>query len=251
MSKFIVIIPARMNSVRLAQKMVLDIGDVPLIVRTARQVLKSRATDVIVATDHEQIRSLCEKDGIHAIMTSSKHPSGTDRLCEAVNLLSFSDKEQIIINVQGDELFIDPDIINGLADYISSKKSDMATVARRITDEKQIWNANIVKVVLNSSQDAMYFSRAPIPFLRDGAKTAPDYLQHIGIYAYTVRFLETYSQMTECALEQIECLEQLRVLYNGSKIAVLVTQTNHETGIDTLDDLIRARNKLSLTSQSP
>jgi len=245
MSNFIVIIPARMNSFRLPQKMILDVGEVPLIIRTARQALKSKATHVVVATDHEEIRSLCEKHDIRAIMTSSKHQSGTDRLCETVQLLNLSNREQIIINVQGDELFIDPCLINELADFISNKKSHMATVAYPVTNEKEIFNPNIVKVVLDSLQNALYFSRAPIPFHRDGCQTTLNCLRHIGIYGYTVKFLENYSQMAECTLEQIECLEQLRVLYNGFKIAVLISKNNHEAGIDTLDDLNRAREKFA------
>lgn len=248
MDKFNVIIPARMHSSRLNQKMVQLIGDLPLIVMTAKQVEKSRASQVIVATDHNEIMDICNKYNIKAVMTSDTHNSGTERIHEACQKLEFKNDE-IIINVQGDEPFIEPSLINELAKFM--QKRSFATVAHPINTKEEICNPNVVKVVLDHKQNALYFSRATIPYYRDGFNsdsfTLPStlsILRHIGIYGYTVDFLKQYVNLKPTHLEQIEALEQLRPLYYGHKIAVLTTKLKLESGIDTIEDLNRARNKI-------
>ena len=243
-SNFTLVIPARMHSTRLPQKMILKIGDLPMIVQTAKQAMKSNASKIIVATDHEDIINVCSEHGIEAVMTQGTHNSGTERLAEVTHLFNLPDDE-VIINVQGDEPLIDPSLINQLADFILDKKSLIATIAHHITLEDEIFNPNIVKVVLDKDNNALYFSRASIPFYRDGytnrQEFALDILRHIGIYAYNVGFLKQYHQLANCPLENVECLEQLRVLYNGYKIAVMTIDTKPHTGVDTLEDLERIR----------
>ncbi len=237
-----------MHSTRLPRKMILNIGNLPLIVQTAKQALKSNATKVIVATDHEEILNVCQEHNIEAVMTKVTHNSGTDRLAEVAHLLSLHDDE-IIVNVQGDEPLIEPSLINQLADFILNKKTAIATIAHPITLPDEIFNPNIVKVVLDSTNNALYFSRAAIPFYRDGFSNRDELklpetlniLRHIGIYAYNVGFLKQYNQMKPCPLENIECLEQLRALYNGYKISVMTSNTTPEAGVDTPDDLERIR----------
>ena len=247
-NNFTLVIPARMHSTRLPQKMILKIGDLPMIVQTAKQAMKSNASKVIVATDHEDIIKVCSEHGIEAVMTKVTHNSGTERLVEVTNLLNLPDDE-IIINVQGDEPLIDPSLINQLADFILDKKTPIATIAHHITLEDEIFNPNIVKVVLDKDNNALYFSRASIPFYRDGYTNRQEFkqpqtldvLRHIGIYAYNIRFLKQYYQLANCPLENVECLEQLRILYNGYKIAVMTSDTTPHAGVDTLEDLERIR----------
>lgn len=249
MSKFHVIIPARMHSTRLPHKMTLSLGKFPLIIQTAKQALKSNAAQVVVATDHTDILNLCKEHGINAIMTADTHTSGTERLAEAANILGLADNE-IVINIQGDEPLIEPVLINELAQFIVTKATDFATIAHKIENEEEIFNPHIAKVVLDKDSNALYFSRSAIPFYRDGfternhhfkLPTQLDILRHIGIYAYNVAFLKQYCQMPASPLEQVEMLEQLRALYNGHKVAVLVSDITPATGVDTLEDLQRVR----------
>lgn len=247
-TKFTVIIPARMHSTRLPHKMTLDLGGIPLIIRTAKQALKSKALNVVVATDHLDILDICKKHNINAILTNENHLSGTDRLQEASAILGLA-SDEIIINVQGDEPLINPILINKLADFIVAQKTPIATIAHPIVSEDEIFNPNIVKIVVDKDNNALYFSRAPIPFFRDGYPPVHDFklpqetpvIRHIGIYAYTVNFLNAYTKLSPAPLEQIEGLEQLRALYNGFKIAVLTTQEAPGRGIDTLEDLVYVR----------
>lgn len=249
MKKFKVIIPARMHSTRLPNKMVLDVCGEPLIIRTAKQALKSNATDVIVATDHQQILDICKQYSVNAVLTSDKHTSGTDRLAEVVKILNLSNDE-IIINVQGDEPLIEPELINDLAKFISEKKSPIATLAHPINED--IFNPNIVKTVLDAKQNALYFSRAPIPYYRDGYANLNNYslptnlpvLRHVGIYAYSVEFLNKYTTLTHSPIEMVESLEQLRALYHGYNISVLTINTPPKPGVDTLEDLEKVRQLL-------
>ncbi len=246
--EYIVLIPARMQSTRLTDKMVLDIHGVPLIIRTVRQALQSTAKDVIVATDDNKIETICNTYGVKVIMTKKEHPTGTDRLAEAVNKLNLNDN-QIVVNVQGDEPLINPEIINNLANFIINQGSDVATIAHKIYTDNEIFNPSIVKVVLDTNSYAMYFSRAPIPYYRDGfgeqlnfnLPLGINFLRHIGMYAYTVKFLKNYNSMPESPLEHVEKLEQLRILYNGHKLSVLVSDIIPEGGVDTLEDLERVR----------
>ncbi|MBP9742859.1 MAG: 3-deoxy-manno-octulosonate cytidylyltransferase [Burkholderiales bacterium] len=247
-NNFTVIIPARMHSTRLPNKMVLLLNKIPLIVYTVNQALKSKAGRVIVATDHQDIISICKEHRIEAIMTHDTHTSGTERLAQAVNLLNLN-ADEIVINVQGDEPLIEPHLINQLADFIKKKQTEVATIAHPILSEDEIFNPHVVKVVLNKMGNALYFSRSPIPYYRDGFAKRNEFkfpqdiniLRHIGIYAYTVKFLKHYGELPHCILEQVECLEQLRVLYNGYNISVLETSLTHEAGVDTLEDLQRIR----------
>lgn len=253
-TKFTVVIPARMSSTRLPGKMLLDLCGVPLIIRVAQQALKSHADTVVIATDHEDIYNTCKRYNLNVIMTKVDHQSGTDRIAEVVNKLQISDDE-IIVNVQGDEPLIDPTLINELADFIATKKTAIATIAHKIDSKDEIFNPNVVKVVLNDKQSALYFSRAPIPYYRDGYNQDPcqinkklDVLRHIGIYAYQVSFLKAYENMKPCVLEQMESLEQLRAMYYGHEIAVMTTQNAPLAGIDTMEDLIRVRSFLETQS---
>lgn len=247
-TNFTVIIPARMHSTRLPHKMTLDLGGMPLVIRTAKQALKSKASRVIVATDHADILAICREHSVDAVLTKDIHVSGTDRLQEASELLNLSPAE-IIINVQGDEPLIEPELINQLAKFILLQKTPIATIAHTITESDEIFNPNMVKVVLDHLKNALYFSRAAIPFNRDGypplhnfsLPTETQVLRHIGIYAYTVEFLNQYTSLIPSPLELIEGLEQLRALYNGYKIAVLTIDEAPGRGIDTLEDLMYVR----------
>lgn len=253
MNKFTIIIPARMQSGRLPNKMILDLDGLPLIVRTAKQAHKSSAASVIVATDHDSILAICKEHGIDAVMTRNDHHSGTDRIAEAASNLGLASTD-IIVNVQGDEPLIDHVLIDDLAKFTYTKQAEFATIAHPIITQEEIFNPHIVKVVLDKDSNALYFSRSPIPFYRDGFNnpinafklpTQLNLLRHIGMYAYSGAFLNNYSQMPASPLEQVEALEQLRVLYNGHKIAVLVSDIIPEGGVDTIEDLERARLALS------
>ena len=248
MNNFTVVIPARMSSTRLPRKMLLDVVGLPLIIRVAQQARLSRAKNVVVATDHAEIFAICQEHGINVLMTSTEHQSGTDRIAEVVAKLNLA-SDEIIVNVQGDEPLIDPELINSLAEFISEKQTAIATIAHPIHSSDEIFNPNVVKTVLNKDNLALYFSRAPIPYYRDGYTNAKDFeypkqlhvLRHIGIYAYLVSFLNIYKQLPSCPLEQVEALEQLRALYNGYKIAVMTTNHAPAPGVDTLEDLLRVR----------
>jgi 3-deoxy-manno-octulosonate cytidylyltransferase (CMP-KDO synthetase) len=174
-------------------------------------------------------------------MTSAEHTSGTSRLAEAVRLLSFPD-DHIIVNVQGDEPLIPVLAINRLAEVLGRSDADMATLAAPLTEPADLENPNVVKVVLNEMSEAMYFSRAPIPFLRDHKDEHLCHpLRHVGMYAYRCAFLKRYATWLETAVEQIEQLEQLRALYYGARILVEITHEPHPQGVDTMDDLKRVR----------
>lgn len=253
MNNFKIIIPARLGSTRLPNKMLLDICGEPLIIRTAKQALRSQAKQVIVATDHLDIVKVCESHNIMVHLTSPTHTSGTERIAELVSNLNMKDNE-IIINIQGDEPLIEPSLINQLAEFIIKKSHEnnlikMATIAHQINQYNEIINPNIVKTVLDKDNNALYFSRAPIPFSRDNFINKTDttipiqykVLRHIGVYAYTVEFLKIYSKLPLSTIEQIESLEQLRVLYNGYKIAVHQTDIIPAIGIDSIEDLERVR----------
>lgn len=239
-----VIIPARLSSTRLPEKIIADVGGKPLIVRTANAAANSRAARVVVAADDEKIVKICQDNGIEVVLTDKTHQSGTDRLAQAVSLLGLPENMPII-NVQGDEPLINPQIIDDLADFFIKSGLNMATAAHAIDSIDEFHNANIVKVVLDKNNNALYFSRATIPYPRDsGAKEMPtqiSVLRHIGIYAYSVPFLLNYQRLEQSPLEEIEKLEQLRVLWHGEKIGVMKTAIIPHAGVDTLDDLARVR----------
>jgi 3-deoxy-manno-octulosonate cytidylyltransferase (CMP-KDO synthetase) len=239
---FKVVIPARYASARLPGKPLLDIAGKPMVVRVAEQAQKSGASEIVVATDFEKILKTCEAHNFKAVMTRIDHASGTDRIAEVAQKLSWSDDE-IVVNVQGDEPLIDPQLINEVALTLAhSRDAVMATASHAIHDEASFLNPNIVKVVLDTNGNALYFSRAPIPYPRDDAhKQNINAHRHIGIYAYRVGFLKKYAELEVTELEKIESLEQLRVLHYGYKIGVAITQNAPASGVDTQEDLDAVR----------
>lgn len=246
-ASYSILIPARMASTRLPDKPLLDISGRPMIVRVAERAALTEAQRVLVVTDHPLIAQACAQHGVAAIMTRADHPSGSDRLAEACELLKLADDE-IVVNVQGDEPLVDPACIDAIAELLAAREDcAMSTLAAPIADMEEFLNQNAVKVVLDADQRALYFSRAAIPFWRDGfasgartlAQPAP--LRHIGLYGYRVGFLKRFPALPQAPLELLESLEQLRALWHGYKIAVHVTQNTPGPGVDTHEDLMRVR----------
>lgn len=226
-----VIIPARFASERLSGKPLKKIGGIPMIVRVATECMKSKADRVIVVTDSKDILEVCEKvEGLEVTMSSPDIKSGTDRVAKAARYLN----DNVIINVQGDEPFIPYELINTLIDDLESNKDILMNTACTKIDEIEADNPNVVKVVFDNNMNAIYFSRAKIPYNRD--KGVCDYYKHIGIYGFKRGFLLKYVDMPQTKLENIEKLEQLRVLENGFKIRVLQTNYN-PISVDTEEDL--------------
>jgi 3-deoxy-manno-octulosonate cytidylyltransferase (CMP-KDO synthetase) len=241
---FTVIIPARMASTRLPGKPLADIGGKPMVVRVAERAWLSQAAQVIVATDHAEVMAACRAHGIDARMTRDDHPSGTDRIAEVAAGLA---ADAVIVNVQGDEPLIDPALIDACASCVAVD-TPMATAAHPIDDIAEVFNPNVVKVVLDARGDALLFSRAPLPWHRDGfaqdRSRMPDGyapLRHVGLYAYRQDFLQRYPTLPPSPLETIEALEQLRVLWNGIRIAVHIVGQVPPAGVDTPEDLERVR----------
>lgn len=249
---FTVLIPARLASSRLPNKPLADIAGLPMVVRVALQARQSAADRVVVAADSAAIVEACAAHGIDAVLTHADHPSGSDRLAEACIQLGL-DADDLVVNVQGDEPLIDPDLIDAVAQVLANAPgASMGTAAHPIATLADYVNPNVVKVVCNAQGLAHYFSRAPIPFNRDQANTqwwsessdnAP--LRHVGIYAYKAGFLRSFPQLTPAPTEQLESLEQLRALWHGHQIAVHVTQQAPGAGVDTPEDLERVRALLS------
>ena len=235
---FKVVIPARYASARLPGKPLLDIAGKPMVVRVAEQAAKTSASEIVIATDFEKIVSVAKQHGFNAVMTRLNHASGTDRIAEVAEKLDWAD-DDIVVNVQGDEPLIEPDLINEVAAHLAnSKDAVMATACHAIHGEASFLNPNIVKVVMDVNGNALYFSRAPIPYPRDDIyKQNIQAFHHIGIYAYHVGFLKQYAQLAVTELEKIESLEQLRVLHHGYKIGVTITQNAPASGVDTQEDL--------------
>ena len=246
--KFTVLIPARLASTRLPRKPLADIGGAPMVVRVAERARLAGAEAVIVAADDEAIVEACSRHGVRALLTRSDHASGSDRLAEASTLLGLADDE-IVVNVQGDEPLIEPDAVRETARLLDEKPDCVvATAAHPIDDAAELRDPNIVKVVLDASGRALYFSRAPIPWWRDGyaagrveSLSSPPPLRHIGLYAYRVAFLRRFPLLKAAPLETIEALEQLRVLWHGERIAVHVCAERPGPGVDTPADLERVR----------
>ena len=239
MGSFTVVIPARLASSRLERKALADLGGKPMVVRVAERSAQSAANRIIVATDAQEIESVCKAANLEVMMTREDHPSGTDRLAEVALQLGLND-EAIVVNVQGDEPLIPVDLINQVANTLQSKPHcAMATAAVAIHDQSEIANPNAVKVVLSKNNEALYFSRSAIPFDRN--HTSPIYYRHLGIYAYRTGFLKAFSNLAISPLEQAESLEQLRALWHGYAIAVHITPESPPPGVDTQADLDRAR----------
>ncbi|WP_371764761.1 3-deoxy-manno-octulosonate cytidylyltransferase [Massilia sp.] len=243
---FVVIIPARLASTRLPNKPLADLGGKPMVVRVAERAQQSGASRIIVATDHADIAAACAAHGVEACMTRSDHPSGTDRIAEVAHLLGLA-PDAVVVNLQGDEPLIDPALLAACAARISAEVP-MATCAHPLSDVADAFNPNVVKVVLDKLGRALYFSRATIPWHRDGFAATREQLpagyvplRHIGLYAYSNAFLQRYPQLEPSPLESIEALEQLRVLWHGVPIAVHVTAEAPHAGVDTPADLERVR----------
>lgn len=235
---FKVVIPARYASSRLPGKPLLDIAGKPMVIRVAEQAAKSQAQQVVIATDFEKIMTVAAEHQVAAVMTRIDHASGTDRIAEVAEKMGWSEDE-IVVNVQGDEPLIDPQLINEVALTLAhNREAVMATACHPIHSEVDFLNPNIVKVVMDAHGNALYFSRSPIPYPRDEIyKQTIQAHRHIGIYAYRVGFLKAYANLTATTLEKIERLEQLRVLHHGYKIAVTVTEHAPASGVDTQADL--------------
>ena len=236
-------IPARLASTRLPNKPLADIAGVPMVVRVAQRALLAGPQRVVVAADDEKIIAACRQHHIDAVLTRTDHASGSDRLAEACVLIGL-DGETVVVNVQGDEPLIDPALITRCATLLQERRDCvMSTAAHALSQPEELANPNIVKVVLDSESRALYFSRAPIPWWRDGQGQAPELpaLRHIGIYAYRAAFLRSFPTLAACALERVEALEQLRVLWHGHRIAVHVSETAPGPGVDTPQDLERVR----------
>jgi 3-deoxy-manno-octulosonate cytidylyltransferase (CMP-KDO synthetase) len=241
---FVVVIPARYASSRLPGKPLADIAGQSMIERVYRQAIKSGAERVVIATDDQRVQQACEAFGAEVCMTSASHNSGTERLAEVVSVLALSE-QTVVVNVQGDEPFIPPAIIRQVAENLAGQqKARMATLAVPIATDEEVQNPNVVKVQTNQQGYALYFSRSVIPYDRDQAfssQIAEIYRRHIGIYAYRAGFIQEYVRWPASQLEQIECLEQLRVLWQGEAIHVAIAVETPAVGVDTPEDLERAR----------
>ena len=238
---FTVIIPARLASTRLPNKPLADIAGLPMIVRVAQRAALSGANQIVVATDAPEVATACATHGVRALMTRADHPSGSDRLAEAVGQLGLAD-DAVVVNVQGDEPLIAPAMINACATTLAAQPDCvMATVAHALTDPAEFANPNVVKLVTDRAGRALYFSRAPIAWWRDGAGQPNQALRHVGLYAYRAGFLRRFPTLAVSPLEQIESLEQLRVLWHGKRIAVHVSAEKPGPGVDTPEDLERVR----------
>ena len=246
---FTVLIPARLASTRLPNKPLADIAGLPMVVRVAQRVRAGLApsSQVVVAADSPAIVQACSAHQIEAVLTRVDHPSGSDRLAEVCDLLGL-DNDQVVVNVQGDEPLMDPALVIAVADLLAQHNAaSMSTAAHPIEDPAEFLNPNVVKVVLDADHRALYFSRAPIPWWRDGlgqepgAMPNPKPLRHIGIYGYRVGFLRKFPTLSQAPLERIEALEQLRALWHGHSIAVHITPHPPGPGVDTPEDLARVR----------
>ena len=231
---FTVIIPARYASSRFPGKPLADLAGKPMVVRVCERAKESGAAAVHVATDDERIAAAVRKHGFAVVLTEAEHPSGTDRIAEAAAKLRLGD-EHIVVNVQGDEPLIAPELIRDVAQRLEARKAAaMATACHAIHDEAAAANPNVVKVVLDAEGYALYFSRARIPYPREAQPTC---YRHAGIYAYRVRFLKQYAALPPAPMEKAEALEQLRALWHGHRIAVVVSETDIPPGVDTPQDL--------------
>ena len=249
---FTVLVPARMASTRLPDKPLADIGGLPMVVRVARQAARSGAARVVVAADDPRVLAACRQHGVEAVLTRADHPSGSDRLAEACTLLGL-DGSDIVVNVQGDEPLIDPELIRQCADLLQTDgEVVVATAAHAIADVADFANPNVVKVVLDAKFRALYFSRAPLPWWRDASSMcnpalpvagAQDIgaLRHIGLYAYRAGYLRGFPMLAMAPLEKLESLEQLRVLWHGDRIVVHIAAHAPPGGVDTAEDLARVR----------
>jgi len=251
--RFKVVIPARYGSTRLPGKPLLNIAGKPMIAHVCERAQEADADDVIVATDDARIFQAVSDLGFKAVMTRADHQSGTERIAEVARLCGWTG-DDIIVNLQGDEPLIPPTYIRDVAAALAGQQqAGIATLAAKISDPEEIFNPNAVKVVLNKAGYALYFSRAPIPWERDaftlaGGKPSgkSPYLRHIGLYAYTVDFLNRYCLWDASILESVESLEQLRILWHGEAVRVKIVDRTPAAGVDTQEDLLRVEQVLLL-----
>lgn len=248
---FKVVIPARFGSSRLPGKPLLDIAGRPMVLHVCDRALESGADEVIVATDDPRIYDRVRSEGLNAMMTRPEHANGTERIAEVCRRMNW-DTETVVVNLQGDEPLVPPRLLRTIADRLERTGSvAVATLATPFSDSDDLFDPGHVKVVLNAAAHALYFSRAPIPWDRDRFHSASasgplryPCLRHIGIYAYTVGFLQRYTGWAESGLEKVEALEQLRILWHGEPISVITVDDAPEAGVDTPADLERTRQKL-------
>ena len=233
--RFSVLIPARYASTRFPGKPLADIGGSPMVVRVCERARDSGARAVCVATDDERIAEAVRRHGFDARMTRADHASGTDRIAEAAAQLGLAD-DAVVVNVQGDEPLIAPQLIARVAQALEEdRQASVATACHPIRDAAAFANPNVVKVVLDAKGGALYFSRAGIPFPRDGG--APAGYRHVGIYAYRMAFLRRYAALAPAPLEAVEQLEQLRVLWHGHRITAVIDEGEVAPGVDSPADL--------------
>lgn len=245
---FVAIVPARLASTRLPRKPLADLGGAPMVVRVAQRAATSGAQRVVVAADGEEIAAACRAHGVEAVLTSPDHPTGTDRLAEACALLDLAD-DAIVVNVQGDEPLIPPAVIADVAALLVRQPDcAIATAAHPLHDAAEFFSPSVVKVVVDRAGRALLFSRAPIPWARDAfaadrsaLPAGLPALRHVGLYAYRAAFLRAYPKLARDPLEVFESLEQLRALAHGYRIAVLMLAGALPPGVDTPEDLERAR----------
>ncbi len=245
---FTALIPARYASTRLPGKPLADIAGKPMVVRVAERAQRAGAARVAVATDDARIKAAVEAHGFETCLTRADHPTGTDRLAEAARLLGL-DAEDIVVNVQGDEPLLAPELIRSMATLAAAHPdAAIATACHAIADPAEAFNPNVVKVVLDARGYALYFSRATIPWARDAfaadASRIPPGLplyRHYGLYAYRVSFLQLYPTLAPAPIERFEALEQLRALWHGHRIVVRITDGTPAPGVDTPEDLERVR----------
>lgn len=233
---FKVVIPARYASTRFPGKVLAEIGGKPMLRHVYERALASGAGDVVVATEDRRVEEAARDFGATVLMTSPEHASGSDRIAEVALKLGWEDST-LIVNVQGDEPFIPPDNIAQVAANLARHGAEMASLRTPITDPEEARNPNIVKVVVDAAEMALYFSRALIPYRRDAAGAPVQYYRHIGLYAYRNDFLQRYTRTPPAPLEEAEKLEQLRALWLGARIHVAVAHTAPGAGVDTPEDL--------------
>jgi 3-deoxy-manno-octulosonate cytidylyltransferase (CMP-KDO synthetase) len=245
--RFIVAIPARFGSTRLAGKPLLAIAGEPMVVHVVRRALAAGASDVVVATDDARVADALSKQPVRVAMTRADHASGSDRIAECAERFGWPD-EAIIVNLQGDEPLAPPSGIRAVATALADSDASMATLAVPITAAEELFNPSCVKVAVDRGGHALYFSRAPLPWARDafaaGRDRLPDgapFLRHVGIYAYRAGFLRRFTRLDPTPLERIEALEQLRALEHGYRIAVRLAPEPFPGGVDTVEDLERVR----------
>jgi 3-deoxy-manno-octulosonate cytidylyltransferase (CMP-KDO synthetase) len=245
---FTVVIPARLASTRLPGKVLAAIAGKPMVVHVAERARESGARRVLVATDDAQVERAVAAHGFEALMTAGSHATGTDRIAEVAERLGFA-ADEIVVNVQGDEPLVEPGLVRAVAELLAATpEAAIATACHPIRDAAELFNPNVVKVVLDHAGFARYFSRAPVPWARDAFAASTGAIpqglpchRHIGVYAYRAEFLRAYPKLAQSPLERFEALEQLRALWHGYAIAVAVRHDAPLPGVDTAEDLERIR----------